>query len=111
MQAQHFKTDRQLWVCFAFVAFAALWFVPMIPFPDETVRPYVCWIAIFKTPTAYGWAWKDGFHILKDLPFIILVILVMSLILSIPSLVVGWVIQGLVVLFRQIKMDRHDHTA
>jgi hypothetical protein len=111
MQAKHFETDRRLWACFALVAFAALWFVPMIPFPDETVRPCVFWLAIFETPTAQGWIWKDGIHILRDLPAVLLGILVVSVILSIPSLVFGWMLQGLVVLFRQTKMDRHDHAA
>jgi hypothetical protein len=92
MQAKYFKTDGRLWLCFALVAFAALWFVPMIPFPDEMVRPYDCWLAILKTPTAYGWAWKDGDHILKDLPGVLLSIQVISLILSIPALVAGWVL-------------------
>jgi hypothetical protein len=111
MQAQHFKSDKRLWFYFGLVVFAALWFVPMIPFPDETVRPCVCWIAIFKTPTEGGWAWKDWIHLLGELPGVLLVTLVMSLLLSIPSLVAGWVLQAVVVFFRQTKTEGHYHAA
>jgi hypothetical protein len=103
MQAKHFKSDKRLWFYFGLVVFVSLWFVPMIPYPDEMVRPSACWIAILKTPTGDGWAWKDWIQILRDLPGVLLAILVVSLLLSVPSFVAGWVLQAAVVFFRQAK--------
>ncbi len=103
MQAEHFKSDKRLWFYFGLAVFGTLWFVPMIPFPGETVRPCVFWMAIFETPTAEGWAWKDRIHVLRELPGILPGILVMSLLLSIPSFAAGWVLQALVVVFRRMQ--------
>ena len=111
MSAKHFKTDRRLWVAFGLVVFIALWFVPMIPFKDEAVPPYVCWLAIFKVPTQDGWIWKDGFQVLRELPIVLLAILGCSVVLSIPAVIFGWVLQGLTVYLRGIGMDRHDQAA
>ena len=85
------------------IVFIPLWFVPMIPFPDETVRPCVCWVAIFKTPTDQGWVWKNGLQMIKELPGVLLFALVCSTILSIPALIFGWVLQGLAVYFREMR--------
>jgi hypothetical protein len=111
MQGKPFKTDKRLLIYFSVVVFVALWFVPMIPYSDETVRPCMIWLAIFKTPTAQGWSWKDCTQVLNDLPIVLTIILVLSLFLSIPSLVIGWVLQALTVCIRAKKKDDQNIAA
>ena len=108
MQIKHFKTDKRLWKHLALVVFVAFWFIPLMPFAFGFVPPGVFWITLFRAPFYHDISWSKFFD---GLPDVLLILLGFSLLFSIPALAIGWVLQCLVVIVRQMKRDRHDHAA
>jgi hypothetical protein len=87
MSIKRFKTNRRLWFWISLVLFVLPWFLPI----DNVLvdRPVVFWIALF---THLG----DAGETLGALEMIG----VWSVLLGLPAICVGWVLQCVVVMIR-----------
>jgi hypothetical protein len=66
------------------------------------------WVALFKAPFYHDLSWDKLF---EQLPEMLLFIVGYILFFAIVAFISGWMLQGLVVVLRQPRRDRHDHAA
>jgi hypothetical protein len=95
MALKRFKTDRRLWFWISLVLFVVPWFMPI----DKVLvdRPAEFWTGLF---THLG----DGGEALGALTMIGC----WSLLLGLPAVCVGWVLQCVVVMIRGAKKQNNE---
>ena len=104
MHTRDFKTDRRLWLYLALGVFVALWFFPWIAFKEAPVRPAIFWPGLFYTLFSPDVPVSQVWEVARFLFWF-------SLIFSIPSLALGWVLHCVVVILRHRRTDKDGDVA
>ncbi len=92
MALQRFRTNRRLWVVFSLILFLVPWFIPMIGKYSEA-PPLLYPVSIFLE--------GDRTWALKNTGLLVMLF-------GVPALLVGWVLQCLVTIFRRRKEKSSD---
>jgi hypothetical protein len=84
---KRFKTAPRLWLWISLGLFVVPWFLPILGGKgSETVAPWRFWTILFTDPTHFPEAlWGIAFF---------------TLLYGVPAVAVGWVLQGLVAIWR-----------
>ena len=93
MPLKRFKTDRRLWFWISIALFIVPWFIPMFG-KDSAMRPMDMFFVLVSSVGSD----VDMFGALAAIGFY-------TVLLGIPAAVMGWVLQGLIVMLKSPRKD------
>jgi len=100
MALKHFRTSKRLWFYISLVLFVIPWFIPWFGHDLYISCPAVLWIAVFARLDSFG-------ETIGALQFLVL----FTLSFGVPAVSIGWVLQCIIVMVRDMRKRKTPNAA